>query len=145
MKTIALRFGETFSPECGTIAAHQSIIDTIGHVWYGKLGATVSARIIEEMKQCEDPMFLLIKSGKTDRYWVHFKEVSTEKPSVKEYPAYYGEKAEMMKTWFKVTEFEPAPRDVMSHCFVASSGNSLSEASRHSMSPYFIIDYKDGE
>ena len=90
-------------------------------------------------------MFLLIKSGKTDRYWVHFKEVSTEKPSVKEYPAYYGEKAEMMKTWFKVTEFEPAPRDVMSHCFVASSGNSLSEASRHSMSPYFIIDYKDGE
>lgn len=145
MKTIALRFGETFSPECGTIAAHHSIIDTIGHVWYGKLGATVSARIIEEMKQCEDPKFLLIKSGKTDRYWVHFKEVLTEKPSVKEYPAYYGEKAEMMKTWFKVTEFEPATRDVMSHCYVASSGNSLSEASRHSMSPYFIIDYKDGE
>ena len=145
MRTIALRFGETFSPDCGTIAAHQSIIDTIGHVWYGKLGATLSAKTIEEMKQSEAPMFLLINSGKADRYWVHFKEVSTEKPPAGEYPAYYGEKAEMMKTWFKVTAFEPAPRDVMSHCFVVSSGNSLSEASRHSMSPYFIIDYKDGE
>lgn len=26
MKTLALRFGETFSPECGTIAAHQQVI-----------------------------------------------------------------------------------------------------------------------
>lgn len=145
MKTIALRFGETFSPECGTIAAHQKVIDDLGYVWYGKLGTAVSSKIIEEMKQIEDPKFLLINSGKADRYWVHFKEVSTEKPSVEEYPSYYGEKAEMMKTWFKVTAFEPAPKDVMSHCFVASSGNSLSEASRHSMSPYFIIDYKDGE
>ena len=145
MKTIALRFGETFSPECGTIAAHQSIIDAIGHVWYGKLGAAVSAKTIEEMKQSEDPVFLLINSGKADRYWVHFSDISTERPEPAEYPTYYGDKAEMMKTWFKVKAFEPAPRDVMSHCFVASSGNSLSEASRHSMSPYFIIDYKDGE
>lgn len=26
MKTIALRFGEHFSPDCGTISAHQKII-----------------------------------------------------------------------------------------------------------------------
>ena len=142
MRTIALRFGETFSPECGTIAAHQSIIDAIGYVWYGKFGSSVSAKTIEEMKQNDDPMLLLIHSGKTDRYWVHFKEVSKEKPSAEEYPSYYADKAKMMKTWFKVTAFEPAPKDVMSHCFVASSGNSLSEASKHSMSPYFIIDYK---
>lgn len=142
MRTIALRFGETFSPEYGTIAAHQSIIDAIGYVWYGKLGSAVSAKTIEEMKQNEAPMFLLINSGKADRYWVHFKEVSKEKPSTDEYPSYYGDNAEKMKTWFKVIEFERAPKDVMSHCFVASSGNSLSEASRYSMSPYFIIDYK---
>ena len=68
MKTIALRFGEIFSPECGTIAAHQCIIDSIGYVWYGKLGAAVSAKAIEEMMQCTDPKLLLIKSGKTERY-----------------------------------------------------------------------------
>ncbi|MGE9977058.1 hypothetical protein [Bariatricus sp. HCP28S3_C2] len=32
MKTIALRFGEHFSPECGTIAAHEEIIDKLGYV-----------------------------------------------------------------------------------------------------------------
>ncbi len=145
MKTIALRFGEMFSPECGTLAAHQSIIDKIGYVWYGKLGAAVSAKVITEMKENADPKFLLIHSGKFDRYWVHFTDVSTERPPVSEYPAYYGELADKMKTWFKVTSFEPAPRNVMSLCTVASSGSTLSEASRQSMSPYFIIEYKDVE
>ena len=115
MKAIALRFGETFSPECGTIAAHQKIIDERGFVWYGKLGAIVSAKAIEEMMQNEDPKFLLINSGKADRYWAHFIEVSKDKPSAGEYPAYYAEKAELMKTWFKMITFKPAARDVMSH------------------------------
>lgn len=143
MRTIALRFGETFSPKYGTIAAHQFIIDTLGYVWYGKLGTAVSAKIIEEMMQSADPKFLLIKSGKYERYWVHFKEVSKEKPTASEYPTYYNEKAEVMKTWFKVTSFELAPKDVMSHCYVTSSGKTLSEASRLSMSPYFIIEYRE--
>ena len=143
MKTIALRFGETFSPESGTIAAHQRIIDDLGYVWYGKLGASVSGKIIEELMQCTDPKLLLIKSGKTERYWVHIKAVSTEQPLASEYPAYYGDKAEAMKTWFKVTSFELAPKDIMSHCYVTSSGKSLSEASRLSMSPYFIIEYTE--
>ena len=38
MKTIALRFGETFSPPCGTIIAHQRIIDKLGYICYGKHG-----------------------------------------------------------------------------------------------------------
>ncbi len=143
MKTIALRFGETFSPECGTIAAHQQIINDLGYIWYGKLGAAVSVKTIEEMMQNTDPKFLLIKSGKAERYWVHFQEVKKDKPSANEYPAYYKNKAEAMKTWFKVTSFELAPKDVMSRCFVISSGKSLSEASKQSMSPYFIIDYKE--
>lgn len=42
MKTLALRFGETFSPECGTIATHQQVIDEKGCVWWGKTGASVS-------------------------------------------------------------------------------------------------------
>ena len=121
MKTIALRFGETFSPECGTIAAHQKIIDELGYVWYGKLGTAVSSKIIEEMMQNDETKFLLINSGKADRYWVYFNAISTEKPSTNEYPTYYGNKSGLMKTWFKVTAFKLAPKDVMSHCFVTSS------------------------
>ena len=39
MKTIALRYGEHFAPQCGTIAAHQELINELGYAWYGKMGA----------------------------------------------------------------------------------------------------------
>lgn len=143
MKSIALRFGEHFAPECGTIAEHQEIIDKLGYVWYGKLGASVTAKIIEEIRTQEDPKILLINSGKADRYWAHISEVIYEQPPTGEFPAYYKEKFEKMKTWFKVLSFELAPRDVMAQCTVISSGSSLSEASKRSMSPYFKIQYEE--
>ena len=145
MKTIALRFGEHFSPACGTIAAHQQLIDELGYVWYGKMSSPVAARIVEELKELEDTRILLINSGKADRYWAHVAEIRKEAPPLDGIPEYYRDMTEKFKTWFKVTEFEPAPRDIMSKCFVVSSGNALSEVSRHSMSPYFIIEYKETE
>jgi hypothetical protein len=144
MKTIALRFGEHFSPECGTIAAHQEIIDRLGFVWYGKLGTPVNQKIIAEMLENDSPRFLLINSGKADRYWVHFSAISKETPPFDEFPEYYHELGDKMKTWFKVTSFEPAEKGIMAKCFVDSSGSPLTEASKHSMSPYFIINYEEG-
>jgi len=144
MKTIALRFGEHFSPECGTIAAHQEIIDRLGYVWYGKLGTPVNQKIIAEILQNEDARFLLINSGKVDRYWVHISAISKETPPLDEFPEYYHDLANKMKTWFKVTAFKPAETGIMAKCFVASSGSPLTEASKHSMSPYFIVEYNEG-
>ena len=66
MKTIALRFGEHFSPECGTIAAHQAIIDKLGYVWYGKLGIPVNKKIISEIEKTDhlkDPKQTAILAG----------------------------------------------------------------------------------
>lgn len=147
MKTIALRFGEHFSPECGTIAAHQEVIDKLGYVWYGKMGNPVATRIVEELKSLEDTKILLINSGKTDRYWAHVSEIKKETPDLMGIPEYYRDLTEKFRTWFKVTSFEPAPRDIMSKCHVVSSGAALGEVSKHSMSPYFIINYdeKEGE
>ena len=145
MKTIALRFGETFSPSCGTIAAHQKIIEEKGHVWYGKLGSIIKQETIDGMMQLKDPMFLLISSGKDERYWVHFDDVKKDTPSASEFPSYYGNKAVRMGIWFRVTSFEPAPKNVMSRCFVISSGNPLSIASKRSINPCFIIDFKEDE
>ena len=145
MKTIALRFGEHFSPDCGTIATHQQLIDKLGYVWYGKMGNPVAARIVEELKDQEDTKILLINSGKPDRYWAHIAEIIKETPPEEGIPEYYRNMSEKFKTWFKVTQFEQAPRDIMSKCFVASSGNALGEVSKHSMSPYFIIEYKEDE
>lgn len=145
MNTIALRFGEHFSPECGTVAAHEALIQKNGYVWYGKLGNAVSQKVINELLNNEDPRFLLISSGKADRYWVHFDEVSKGQPSLDEYPEYYHNLGANMKTWFRVTCFEQADKNIMSKCFVASSGKPLTEASKHSMSPYFIIKYEGGD
>lgn len=143
MKTIALRFGEHFSPECGTIAAHQAIIDQLGFVWYGKMGTPVSNAIIEELKKKGDAKILLIHSGKQNRYWAHIDDISKDTPSLEGIPEYYRSMTEKFRTWFKVSRFEPAERGVMAKCIVASSGATLSEVSRHSMSPYFIISTDD--
>lgn len=142
MYTIALRFGEQFSPPCGTIAAHQRIIDELGYVWYGKLGGVVSQAIVKSILQSNDPRILLINSGKIDRYWAHVVDFSTTRPPEIEYPVYYQSKADRMKCWFKISAFERADNDVMAHCFVCSSKRVLSEVSRSSMSPYFIIEYR---
>lgn len=143
MKTIALRFSENFSPEAGTIAAHQQVIESLGYVWYGKLGTAISAKVVEEIMNCEDPKILLINSGKQDRYWAHITEVSRSLPPLNEIPEYYRDISEKFKCWFKVKLFEDAPRTIMSQCHVASSNSLLSEASKHSMSPYFIINYEE--
>lgn len=143
MKTIALRFGEHFAPPEGTIAAHQAVINQIGFVWYGKFGAVASRTLMQELIDSENPVILLINSGKADRYWAHITGFTTTCPACAEMPAYYAYNLEKMKCWFKITKFEPASKDVMSLCTVISSGNTLSEASKHSMSPYFIIEYKE--
>ena len=143
MKTIALRFGEHFSPDCGTIEAHQQMIDKLGYVWYGKMGSPVSLRIVSELEQNDNIKILLIHSGKADRYWAHVAEIKKETPPAEGIPEYYRDKAAKFKTWFKITAFERAQKDIMSRCFVVSSGSALGEVSKHSMSPYYIIDVED--
>ena len=143
MKTIALRFGEHFAPECGTISAHQEIIDKLGYVWYGKMGTVVSNKVIAEILKIKEKRILLIRSGKAERYWAYIEDIKTEKPDVKGIPAYYRNNTDKFKTWFKVIRIELAERGVMGKCLVASSGQPLGEVSKHSMSPYFIIEVEE--
>ena len=145
MKTVALRFGEMFSPDCGTIRAHQEIIDRLGYVWYGKMGAMVSSRVIEEMEKQKSPRILLIRSGHPERYWAYISGTKNEMPEMSAIPEYYRDRADSFKTWFKIYKIEKTQKDIMSKCKVISSGKSLSEASRKSMSPYFIIEYEEEE
>lgn len=145
MKTISLRFGENFSPECGTIAAHQQIIDKLGFVWYGKMGGSISNKILEELTEQKNTKILLINSGRPERYWAHVSEITKERPPVEGIPEYYRNMTENFKTWFKVTSFEPTSKDIMSKCRVVSSGNTLGDVSKHSMNPYFIIECAEDE
>ena len=139
MRTIALRFAEIFAPPEGTIGAHDEVIRRVGYVWYGKMGTPLSQKVIESIMEQESLRILLIHSGGIDRYWAYIDDISRKKPKEFEYPDYYHDKADKVKTWFKVTRLELAPRGVMAECVVASSSSVLSDASKRSMSPYFII------
>lgn len=139
MKTIALRFSNSFAPESGTIQAHQDLINEYGHVWYGKLGNCISRTVAEGIMKNEIPQILLIHSGTAKRYWAKVDKIQYDIPLLNEIPEYYRDRAKEFKTWFRVVQFQIAPGDILSHCIVLSSGHTLSQASRHSMSPYFII------
>lgn len=139
MYSIALRFAEKFAPQEGTIEAHKKIIEEKGFVWYGKLGTSVSDNNIHLIMEEKNPRILLIHSGSTKRYWAYIKDIKKERPDYSEFPDYYHETSDRFHTWFKVISIVEAPRNVMSQCNVASSGQVLSLASKHSMSPYFFI------
>jgi arginyl-tRNA synthetase len=68
--------------------------------------------------------------------------VQHEEPKKTEIPEYYRDIAGKFNTWFRVTDIVDAENNVMSKCIVASSGDTLSNVSKHSMSPYFIINYQ---
>lgn len=140
MKGVALRFFEKFAPDDGTIAEHQKVIDRLGYVYYGKMGNPVSDKNIHMLAEQGEIKLLLIHSGKTDRYWATVEEIVKVRPSFDEFPSYYHDISDKFKTWFKIVKIEEAPKDVMGKCKVASSGITLGEASKHSMSPYFIIE-----
>ena len=139
MITAALRYFDKFAPECGTIQAHEEVIKEVGYVWYGKLGSAVSSRNIQAILNNEEAKILLIHSGKTDRYWAYITDIKREISEKQFVPEYYRHRTEDFHTWFKVIKFEKADKDVMKRCFVKSSNKPLGEASKHSMSPYFII------
>lgn len=142
MKTISLRFGETFSPDCGTIQAHKEVINKIGYVWYGKTGATISDERIKLIKQNKVKKILLIASGTQKRYWAYFEDIqkTTPKDGI---PSYYAGFAEKFHTWFKITRIENAPKDIIGHCVVVSSQSPLGTVSKHSMNPCFFIECPD--
>ena len=143
MKTIALRFSDRFAPPDGTIKAHQDVIHEKGCVWFGKLGLPVSDKAIEYICNNERTRILLIHSGRTERYWAYVNAIQKECPPIDLIPAYYRENASKFHTWFQVSTFENAQKDVLSKCRVLSSGQSLSLVSRHSMCPYYIIEIED--
>lgn len=143
MKTVALRFADNFAPDEGTIAAHIEVLDAKGFVWYGKLGSAVSKKVINEILSNNQPKILLIHSGKASRYWAYVEKIQHETPELEFIPEYYRDNVGNFKTWFKVIKFEKAPNSVLGSCIVASSQRPLSEVSRSSMSPYFIINVEE--
>lgn len=141
MKTIALRFADNYAPKEGTIKLHQEVINNNGYVWYGKFGNTLSQKNIDLLMSQSERKILLIKSGFPERYWAYFEKITKEKPyNIETIPKYYRNNTEKIKCWFKITKIERADNNVMSKFIISSSKTPLSEASKHSLNPYFVIE-----
>lgn len=145
MTTIALRFSDSFAPDGGTIEEHLKIIRLHSYAWFGKMGTPIAKHVMQALMNNEDKKFLLINSGKADRYWVYFSDIQRTTPESEKIPEYYRFRADDFHTWFKITKIEKAPKNILSQCHVKSSGAPLSSVSRHSMSPYFIIETEEEE
>ena len=145
LDTVALRFSDNFAPEDGTIEEHQRIIDKYGFVWYGKFGLPLSEKVASMIMKNEKPQILLIQSGRAKRYWARVDMIQRNVPDISGIPEYYREDKGKVGTWFRIVEFLDADKSVMSKCIIKSSNARLSDASRHSMSPYFIIKYSETE
>ena len=143
ISAIALRYSEKFAPAQGTIQAHIDVINEHGFVWYGKMGKTISDRAINALLENQKPLILLIDSGKTDRFWATITEIKKRIPEDRCYPEYYKENIDKFTVWFKIIKIRKAPNDILSNCTVASSGAVLSEASKRSMSPFFMIKVEE--
>ena len=107
------------------------------------MGSAVSDKNISMLMKQGRMKLLLIHSRKTERYWAEVDKIIKERPKDDEFPEYYHDLSENFKTWFRVIKIEEAQRNIMSKCKVVSSGATLGEASKHSMSPYFIIEFEE--
>lgn len=143
IKTIALRFSDNYAPLEGTIKLHQDVIYKFGYAWYGKFENSLSQKNIDMLFKMEEKKFLLIKSGCQERYWVYFEDIRKENININAVPSYYRNDIKRIKCWFRILEFEKVDSKVMSKCFVISNGALLSNTSKYSMSPYFVIDCKE--
>ena len=143
MKTIALRFSDNYAPSEGTIKLHDELINKYGYVWYGKFGNSLSQNNIQMLLDMNEKKFLLIKSGGQERYWVYFDDIKKEIEDIDKIPSYYRDNRKRVKCWFKVTKFVRTEKNIMSKCYVISNNSLLSNTSKYSMSPYFVIDFKE--
>lgn len=141
MKTIVLRFGEAFAPECGTIVEHQKYIDKNGYVWFGKMGLGISSKGIGATMSSKK--ILLVHSGKFDRYWLTIESISNQTPNYSEFPSYYHDKIHNIKSWIKIIKIELAETNVISKCSLISNNRPLAEVSKSSISPYYIVHYDE--
>ncbi len=145
MRTIAFRFADNYAPPCGTIKAHEQIIQQKGYVWFGKVGSAISANTQKTILENKTPKILLIHSGHAERYWALVKDINKFMPPHEYIPEYYKDKYDNVGTWFCITEFKKAEKDILTKCTVVSSGVLLSDASKKSLSPMFVINYEENQ
>lgn len=140
MKTLALKYSESKAPDCGTVQAHNELIDKFGYVWFGKFGTNTNRNIIREILESGDPKILLVSGKQKKIHWAYINEVTTELSELEAVPDYYRRDVDRVKTWFKVIRFEEVSQEILSQFIVSSSKKKLISSLERGMSSSYLIE-----
>ena len=142
MNTIVIRFNDDFAPSDGTIACHEKMIKQNGFVWFGKSGRKINKEVLEGILKSKSKI-LLLKSHSNERFWAEIQDYSYSCPDENEIPSYYRDRKRDFNTWLKVSSFKKAEEDILTKCFVKSTGSCLNDIYKTSLSSYFIIKVEE--
>ena len=142
MKTIVLRFSDSFAPKGGTINAHKKFIDKFGYVWWGKKGLRISQKIVDELLNHGPCKIILVKSGTREQFWAMVEDILTECPDTSKVPMYYRDDIVLYGSFLKITKIEKAVGNVLNDCVVCSSNKRANEIIHKSSATYFMVNYR---
>ena len=143
MKTIVLRYSDSFAPADGTLAEHEKLIKAEGYAWWGKKGPKISPAVVRDIMKNEPCRIILVRGASKERYWATVEKITdgcTEKAMV---PEYYRADTIFYGSFLKIVKIERAEENVLSKCFVCTTGKQLSEIINKAMASYYIVDFKD--
>ena len=132
-----LRFAD--KEKMNTIEEHLKLLNSNGHVWFGKIGITPLKSYLDTQLKNGKMFILLTKPGKY--YIAECDKFSFEKPNEDYYPQYYREGKFInfkFSSWYRLTKIKEVPnRIVLESIIIKSSGSYLRSALQGSMSPMF--------
>lgn len=121
------------------IEDHKEVIDSEGFCWFGKMGSVTSNHIIDAVLAASKPAIVLYKKGHL--YLCSFEAITTNKPQ-SGIPTYYESEYVIPSCYFKLTEIEEAPLELLEHLIVRSSKRKLSDIfSGQCMASSFFVSY----
>ena len=142
MKTIVLRFSDSFAPKDGTLAEHERIIREKGYVWWGKRGPKISHSVINSIMKDNKCKVILVRGGTKEKYWATVEEISDGCPQKSYVPEYYRSDVVFYGSFLKITKIERAEENVLDNCFVCTTGKKMSDIINKAMASYFIVEVK---
>jgi len=140
-KILVLRYGTNIVNDC--MQLHQDVITEQGYCWFGKLGRSPSAKVLEQL--LEDGFGYVILYARAGTYIARFTEVIYDKPD-RAYPQYYDQllysEGYIPSVYFKIFDLEPMKSSQLQELVVSSSKNSLIDTLNKSMNSFFCVEYR---
>lgn len=134
---LCIRFVNVGGYDC--IEEHQNMINSIGYVWFGKIGSKPATKILEKMINNKSN-YILLKDPK-NAYICKFDAFSLSMPKDNEFPNYYKSEFINRKNfsiWFKLIVIKRV-EDLrkLNVVVVKSSLSPILETTNRSMASFF--------